>query len=157
MKILLLAIGKINDQYLSTSIEKYTSRINHYVNFQINDIYQKSASKKLSFIEYKNKEAELIMKKLLPSDYVILLDEKGDLQSSINFSKKIQSYMNRGISRLVFIIGGAYGSSEKIFNRSDHIISLSKMTFSHQMARLFFVEQLYRAYTIIKNESYHHQ
>ena len=157
MKILLLTVGKPNEKYLLDAMDKYINRINHYVNFQIIDSYEKNISNKLSYNEYKKKESEIIMKKILPTDFVILLDEGGEFMSSVRFSKNIESYMLRGIKRLVFIIGGAYGCSENIFARADKIMSMSRMTFSHQMIRLFFVEQLYRAYTIIRNESYHHK
>ena len=115
------------------------------------------SSNKLSKLEYKNQEAKLIKKQIFNGDYIVLLDEKGKTFTSVEFSKKIEKYMLNSYKRIVFIIGGAFGFSDQIYSIANEKISLSKMTFSHQMIRLFFMEQLYRAYTILRNEKYHNQ
>ncbi|EOZ92054.1 LSU m3Psi1915 methyltransferase RlmH [Indibacter alkaliphilus LW1] len=113
-------------------------------------------TKSLDEKSQKEKEGELILKKIQPSDQVILLDEDGKQHSSVGFSELLQKKMNAGLKQLIFVIGGPYGFSEAVYERSDGKISLSKMTFSHQMVRVFFIEQLYRAFTILRNEPYHH-
>ena len=157
MKIKLLAIGKTDDKNLQTLIEAYQNRLKHYINFELEVIPDLKNVKNLSEPEQKEKEGELILKKLLPTDTLILLDEKGKEFRSIDFSKYLQKKMNSGIKQLVFVIGGPYGFSDEVYKKSAGKISLSKMTFSHQMIRLFFVEQIYRAFTILKNEPYHHE
>ena len=157
MKIKLLAIGKTDDKNLQTLIETYQNRLKHYINFEIEIIPDLKNVKNLSEQEQKEKEGELILKKLVPTDVLILLDEKGKEYRSIDFSKFLQKKMNSGIKQLVLVIGGPYGFSEGVYKMSKGKISLSKMTFSHQMIRLFVVEQIYRAFTILKNEPYHHE
>ncbi len=157
MKIKLLAIGKTDDKNLQTLIEAYQNRLKHYINFELEIISDIKNVKNLSEQVQKEKEGELILKKLLPTDTLILLDEKGKEFRSIDFSKYLQKKMNSGIKQLVFVIGGPYGFSDEVYKKSAGKISLSKMTFSHQMIRLFFVEQIYRAFTILKNEPYHHE
>ena len=129
----------------------------HYINFELEVIPDIKNAKNLSEPEQKEKEGELILKKLIPTDVLILLDEKGKEYRSVDFSKYLQKKMNSGIKQLVFVIGGPYGFSEEVYKKSTGKISLSKMTFSHQMIRLFVVEQLYRAFTILRNEPYHHE
>ncbi len=157
MKIKLLAIGKTDDKNLQTLIENYQKRLKHYINFQIDLIPDIKNIKNLSKQQQKEKEGELILKKLSPSDKLVLLDEKGKEFKSLEFAVFMQKKMNSGIKQLVLVIGGPYGFSEAVYKKSQGKISLSKMTFSHQMIRLFVVEQIYRAFTILKNEPYHHE
>jgi len=157
MKIKLLAIGKTDDKNLHTLIETYQNRLKHYINFEIDVIADIKNVKNLTEAQQKEKEGELILKKLAATDVLILLDEKGTQFNSVAFSEYLQKKMNGGIKQLVLVIGGPYGFSEAVYDKAQGKISLSKMTFSHQMIRLFVVEQLYRAYTILKNEPYHHE
>ena len=157
MKIVLLTIGKTKKSFLSEGIKKYLLKLKHYTNLESIEIDNVKFSKNISESELINKEAELLISKLSPSDYVILLDEKGRQYSSLEFSKKLNNWMIGSKKRLVFIIGGAYGVSKTVSSRVDEILSFSSMTFSHQMIRLFFLEQLYRAYTILNNNPYHHE
>ncbi len=157
MKIKLLTIGKTDDKNLQILINIYQNRLKHYINFELEIIPDLKNVKNLSESEQKEKEGELILKKLTPTDALILLDEKGKEFRSVDFSKYLQKKMNSGIKQLVVVIGGPYGFSETIYKKSAGKISLSKMTFSHQMIRLFVVEQIYRAFTILKNEPYHHE
>lgn len=156
MKITLLTIGKTEDKYLLDGIEIYLKRLKHYVPFKILEIPELKGTKNLSREQQKSKEAELIFKNISSSDHVILLDENGQEFTSKQFSLFLNKKMVGGLQHLVFIVGGPYGFSEDIYERSNEKISLSQMTFSHQMIRLFFTEQLYRAYTILKGEPYHH-
>ncbi|MDO9038938.1 MAG: 23S rRNA (pseudouridine(1915)-N(3))-methyltransferase RlmH [Lutibacter sp.] len=157
MKIKLLAIGKTDDKNLQTLIEAYQNRLKHYINFEIDVIADIKNVKNLTEAQQKEKEGELILKKLSTTDVLILLDEKGTQFSSVTFSEYLQKKMNAGVKQLVLVIGGPYGFSETVYKQAQGKISLSKMTFSHQMIRLFVVEQLYRANTILKNEPYHHE
>ena len=157
MKVLLLAIGKTHEQYLIEGISQYQRRLQHYIPFEILELPNIRNTKNLSDSELKKKEGEVILKQLQSSDYVVLLDDKGKTFTSLAFSKRLQTWMLNGKKRLLFIVGGAYGFSEDIYNKADERLSLSKMTFSHQMVRLFFVEQIYRGYTILNNEPYHHK
>lgn len=156
MKITLIAVGKTEDKYLIEGIDKYLNRLKHYINFNLLIIPDIKNTKNLTEAQQKSKEAELIAKQINPSDLVILLDEKGKKHSSVSFANYLNKQMIGSVQHLVFIIGGPYGFDESIYNRSNSSISLSDMTFSHQMVRLFFVEQLYRAFSILKNEPYHH-
>ncbi|WP_457615613.1 23S rRNA (pseudouridine(1915)-N(3))-methyltransferase RlmH [Lutibacter sp.] len=157
MKIKLIAIGKTDNKSLQTLIETYQGRLKHYINFQFEIIPDIKNVKHLSEQQQKEKEGNLILKKLVATDQLILLDEKGTEFKSVDFSKYLQKKMNSGIKQLVLVIGGPYGFSEAVYKKSQGKISLSKMTFSHQMIRLFAIEQLYRAFTILKNEPYHHE
>ncbi|MDB4264441.1 23S rRNA (pseudouridine(1915)-N(3))-methyltransferase RlmH [Maribacter arcticus] len=156
MTIKLLAIGKTDSSELQELIDVYQKRLQHYINFEIEIIPDLRKTKNLSEEQQKNKEGELILKKLSPTDALILFDEKGKQYTSIEFSQYLQKKMNSGIKQLVFLIGGPYGFSNEVYNKASGKISLSKMTFSHQMVRLFITEQIYRGYTILKNEPYHH-
>ncbi len=156
MYIKLLAIGKTDDAYLKTGIEKYLSRLKHYISFEMEIIADLKAKQQTHELQ-KWKEGEQILSKTDKTDFLILLDEKGDVHSSEQFAELINQKMIRGLKNLVFVIGGAFGFSEEVYKRANAKISLSRMTFSHQMVRLIFVEQLYRAFTILKNEPYHHQ
>ena len=157
MKIVLLTIGKTSEKYLIEGIAQYQKRLKHYTQFEMSEILNIKNAKNFSNAELMKKEGELILKQLQSSDHLVLLDDKGKDFSSPKFSEKLQSWMLSGKKRLVFVVGGAYGFSEDIYARGNEKLSLSKMTFSHQMVRLFFVEQIYRGYTILNNEPYHHQ
>lgn len=157
MQIKLIAIGKTDDKQLIQLIEHYQKRLKHYIKFQIEIIPDIKNVKNLSEKQQKEKEGELILKKISATDALVLLDESGKQFTSVGFSDYLQKKMNTGIKQLVFVIGGPYGFSEAVYQKSKEKISLSKMTFSHQMIRLFMVEQIYRGFTILKNEPYHHQ
>tara|TARA_B100000214_G_scaffold244778_1_gene179516 strand:- start:1865 stop:2338 length:474 start_codon:yes stop_codon:yes gene_type:complete len=157
MKIVLFVVGKTKEKYLLEGIYKYQRRIMNYINFEICEIPNIKNTKNISNSDLMKKEGDLILNKIQNSDYLILLDEKEKMFSSSSFAKKIQSWMLNGKKKIVFVIGGAYGFSKDIYNRANEKISLSRLTFSHQMVRLFFVEQLYRGYTILNNEPYHHE
>jgi 23S rRNA (pseudouridine1915-N3)-methyltransferase len=157
MKIKLLAIGKTDDKNLSALFQTYEKRLRHYIKFEFQVIPDIKNSKNLSESEQKEKEGELILSKIQPADHLILLDEKGDEFRSVGFSKFLQKKMNSGLKQLVFVIGGPYGFSEKVYSKAKGKISFSKMTFSHQMIRLIVIEQIYRAFTILRNEPYHHE
>lgn len=157
MKITLLIVGKTEDAYLKEGIDKYLKRLKHYVKIDIAEIAELKNTKALTQEQQKAKEAELILKRLSTLDYVILLDEKGVQLSSPQFAAYIDKKAIGSVTNLVFIVGGPYGFDDAIYQRANDKLSLSRMTFSHQMVRLFFVEQLYRAFTIIKGEPYHHE
>ncbi|MDG1697745.1 MAG: 23S rRNA (pseudouridine(1915)-N(3))-methyltransferase RlmH [Polaribacter sp.] len=157
MKIKLLAIGKTDNTQLIKLIDEYQNRLKHYIKFELEIIADLKNVKKISEIQQKQKEGELILSKLQKTDHLILLDEKGQHFTSIEFSKYLQKKMNMGLKQLVLVIGGPYGFSEAVYKKSTGKIALSKMTFSHQMIRLFIVEQLYRGFSILKNEPYHHE
>lgn len=156
MKITLIAVGKTEDKYLIEGIEKYLNRLKHYINFNLLIIPDVKNTKNLTEAQQKSKEAETILKQLNNTDVIVLMDEKGKKYSSVLFANYLNKQMIGSVQNLVFIIGGPYGFDESIYKRANASISLSDMTFSHQMVRLFFVEQLYRAFTILKNEPYHH-
>lgn len=156
MKITLITIGKTEDKYLIEGIDIYLKRLKHYIPFRILEIPELKNTKSLSQEQQKSREAELIFKNIQSTDRIILLDENGKEFSSRGFSVYLNKKMLSGLQHLVFIIGGPYGFSNEVYNRSNEKISLSKMTLSHQMIRLFFAEQLYRACTILKGEPYHH-
>ncbi|TYB77221.1 23S rRNA (pseudouridine(1915)-N(3))-methyltransferase RlmH [Bizionia myxarmorum] len=157
MTIKLLAIGKTDNKQLQTLIDDYQKRLSHYIKFEFEIIPDLKKVKNLSESQQKEKEGELILAKLTATDVLILLDENGKQFDSVEFSEYLQKHMNSGVKQLVFVIGGPYGFSEAIYKKAQGKLSLSKMTFSHQMIRLFIVEQFYRAYTILKNEPYHHR
>jgi 23S rRNA (pseudouridine1915-N3)-methyltransferase len=157
MRILLLQVDKTQDSYLSEGIELYVKRLKNYVPLDIQTINVPKSIRQRSINEQKTEEGKLILNTILADDHVILLDEKGKELSSVEFSKFIAQKQNTSVKRLVFLIGGPFGFSDKIYERGNGKISFSKMTFSHQMIRLFFVEQLYRAYTILRGEKYHHE
>lgn len=156
MKTELILVGKTNDKHFQTGIDDYCQRIGHYMPFSITVIPELKNTKSLSFQQQKEREGELILAKLQSSDHVVLLDEHGKDFRSVEFARWIEQ-KNASVRRLVFVIGGPYGVSEAVYSRANEKISLSKMTFSHQMVRLVFVEQIYRACTIIKGEPYHHE
>jgi len=157
MKILIIHCGKTEDNYLISGIEKYESRLKHYLPVETLYLPALKNTKALSKEEQKEKEGAQILSKIQNTDFVILLDEKGKTFTSVEFSKYLIQHMNNGTRRIVFITGGPYGFSEEVYSKANFKISLSEMTFSHQMVRLFFIEQLYRAMTIQKGEPYHHE
>ncbi len=157
MKIVLLAIGKTNDAYLIEGIADYHKRLTHYLPFEMKVITEPKNTKNLSFDQQKEKSSELMLTFVQDSDIVVLLDDKGKSFSSMDFALYMQKKMATVNKRLVFIIGGPYGFSDKLYQRANEKLSLSKMTFSHQMVRLVFLEQLYRSMTILKGEPYHHE
>ncbi|MEL0650983.1 23S rRNA (pseudouridine(1915)-N(3))-methyltransferase RlmH [Algibacter sp. TI.3.09] len=157
MTIKLIAIGKTDNKQLLALIADYQKRLGFYIKFSLEIIPDIKNSKNLSEDLQKQKEGELILKKLSNTDTLILLDENGKQFDSVGFSDYLQKHMNSGIKQLVFVIGGPYGFSDEIYAEAKGKISLSKMTFSHQMIRLFFIEQLYRGFTILRNEPYHHR
>lgn len=156
MKVTLLLCGKTEDDYIQKGFAIFEQRLKHYVPFECIVIPALKNTKALSIEQQKQKEGELILKLVQPSDRLILLDENGKEFTSVEFSAYIQQQMNSGIRNLVFVVGGPYGFSDEVYKRGNAKIALSKMTFSHQMVRLFFIEQVYRALTILKNEPYHH-
>jgi 23S rRNA (pseudouridine1915-N3)-methyltransferase len=157
MKITLLLVGKTEDAYLREGISKYLNRLRHYARIDFVEIPELKNTKALSPEQQKVKEAEFIVKRILPTDHVILLDEKGVQLTSQQFADYLDKKAVSSISNLVFVVGGPYGFDQLVYRKANDKISLSKMTFSHQMVRLFFTEQLYRAFTIIKGEPYHHE
>lgn len=157
MKIKLLAIGKTDDRNLIQLIDVYKKRLKHYIKFDIEIISDLKKVKNLTEVQQKEKEGMLILSKLQPTDELILLDDKGKQFTSIEFANYLQKKMNSGTKQLVLTIGGPYGFSKQVYEKAKGKISLSKMTFSHQMIRLFIVEQLYRGFTILRNEPYHHE
>ena len=157
MTIKLLTIGKTDDPSLQNLIDTYVSRLGYYNKFELEIIPDLKKTRNLDVEQQKTKEGQLILSKIAPSDYLTLLDENGKQLSSEGFSENIQKRLNSGMKQLIFVIGGPYGFSEEVYHRAQSKLSLSKMTFSHQMVRLFFIEQLYRAFTILRNEPYHHK
>lgn len=157
MNIRLLTIGKTDNKALQTLIDDYTKRLSFYVKFDLEIIPDIKNVKNLSEAQQKEKEGELILSKITPTDQLILLDENGKTFSSVGFSDFLQKKMNAGIKTLVFVIGGPYGFSDTVYQKAQGKVSLSEMTFSHQMVRLFVIEQIYRGFTILRNEPYHHQ
>lgn len=157
MKIKFITIGKTEEKYLLEGMEKYLKRLKHYIPFKIIELPELKNTKNLSEDQQKNKEAELIFKNISNTDQLILLDENGTNFSSMQFSGFLNKKMIGSVQTLVFVVGGPYGFSNDVYNRADEKISLSRMTFSHQMVRLFFIEQIYRAFTIMKGEPYHHE
>jgi len=157
MNIKLIAIGKTDNKNLQTLIEDYQKRLGHYIKFEFELIPDIKKVKHLSESQQKEKEGELILAKTQKSDVLILLDENGKQMDSVAFSGYLQKHMNSGIKTLIFVIGGPYGFSDAIYQRANGKLGLSKMTVSHQMVRLFFIEQLYRGFTRLKNEPYHHR
>ncbi len=155
MKIKLMWIGKTNEKYLKEGIEIYLKRLKHYCTISTHEI--KDVKKFSTKEDLKIKEGQAFLEQIQPSDFVVLLDEKGKQKTSIEFSNFFEHHQNVGTKSLIFIIGGAFGFSKELYQRSNLMLSLSKMTFSHQMIRVFFYEQVYRAFTILRNEKYHNE
>lgn len=157
MKICLLVIGKTDAYYYEEAIKEYCKRLEHYIPFEIKIIPDLKNTKNFSIEQQKTKEGEAIVKNFQAGDYVVLLDERGKEYTSLKFAEYIEKKMQTIPKRLIFVIGGPYGFSNEVYNKAQEKLTLSKMTFSHQMIRLIFVEQLYRAMTILNNEPYHHE
>lgn len=157
MKISFLTVGKTTFPFVKEGVDIFIKRIKHYTTFEYIEIPELKNTSSLSKEQIKEKEGDLILKHLRNTDKVILLDERGRSFTSIEWSKEIGREIISGTKSLVFIVGGAYGFSESVYDRADGKLSLSSMTFSHQIIRLFFIEQLYRAFTIIKGEPYHNE
>lgn len=156
MKSSLITIGATHKRWAVQGEEEYRERLKHYLDFEIVTIPDLRNTRNMDVAMQKNAEGELILAKLQPGDFVILLDERGKEFTSKEFAVELQQFMNRGIRRAVFIIGGPYGFSQKVYDRADKLIAFSKMTFPHDLIRVVFMEQLYRACTILRNEKYHH-
>lgn len=157
MGITLLTVGKTDVRWVMDGLDLYVSRLKHYVQFTLNEIPQLKNVSALTQEQIRQREGELILRGLKPSDEVILLDERGREYRSVEFASMLEDKMSRSGRNIVFVIGGAYGFSDAVYKRSNGMLSLSRMTFSHQMVRTIFVEQLYRAFTILKGEPYHHE
>jgi len=157
MKIIFLTVGKTEDAYLKDGIDKYVKRLKHYTKLEMMELNELKNTKALTPDQQKTKEAEMILKKITPLDHVVLLDENGTEYTSQQFAAYLNKKAISSTPNLVFIVGGPYGFDQSVYQRANDKLSFSRMTFSHQMIRLFFAEQLYRAFTIIKGEPYHHQ
>lgn len=157
MKITLLTVGKTDRDWVKQGLELYISRLKHYIPFSLIEIPELKNVSALSTEQIKTKEGELILKHIRPADDLILMDERGKMYTSIEFAKVLQDKISYIGKDIVFVIGGAYGFSQDVYDRANSKISLSKMTFSHQMVRAIFAEQLYRAFTIMRGEPYHHE
>ena len=157
MEVKLVTVGKTDVPWVREGLDLYVSRLRHYVPFTLVEIPQLKNVSAFSQEQIKEKEGELILKQVAPGETVILLDERGRQYRSVEWADWIQRQLSMGGKGLVFVVGGAYGFSQKVYDRSNGLVSLSKMTFSHQMVRTVFAEQLYRAFTIIRGEPYHHE
>lgn len=157
MKISLLVIGKTDARYFVDAISEYEKRLIHYIPFEMEVIPDIKNTKNMSELQQKEKEGELILKNLQSGDYLVLLDDKGKEYTSLKFAEYIEKKMHTVPKRLVFAVGGPYGFSQAVYEKANEKLTLSRMTFSHQMVRLIFVEQIYRAMTILNNEPYHHE
>lgn len=156
MKICFLVIGKTVEEFLKQGISIYEKRLKNYIPFEIRTLPELKKTSGLSFDQQKTMEGKVLLDSIVPSDYVVLLDERGKEFSSTDFANFLQKQMLQSTKSMIFVVGGPYGFSKEVYNRADEKISLSQMTFSHQMVRLIFTEQLYRAMTILRNEPYHH-
>ena len=157
MKVKLLVIGKTTQTYVEEGCNVFFNRLQHYTNFEFQVIQEKKNNSKLQIDQRKQEEGTQILKVLLPTDFVVLLDEKGRSYTSVKFANWIEQQQLNAVSQIVFVVGGAYGFAPKIYERANMKMQLSSMTFSHQLIRLIFAEQLYRAFTIIKGEPYHNE
>lgn len=156
MNVCLITVGRIRNKYIAEGLAEYLKRLKRYIPFEIMELPDVKNAGRISKDEQKESEGRLIISKLQPSDYVILLDERGKHYTSKEFALKLEGMLTSGKKRLVMIIGGPYGFSRQLYDRANELLSLSKMTFNHEMARLFITEQLYRAMTILRGEPYHH-
>ncbi|WMJ74728.1 23S rRNA (pseudouridine(1915)-N(3))-methyltransferase RlmH [Cytophagaceae bacterium ABcell3] len=157
MKIKILTIGKTDEAYLKEGVKKYLNRLKHYIQVELIELPDVKQGKKTTPEQLKEAEGKMLLQKIEHNDQVVLLDEKGKEFTSVGFSKYLQKKMNMSTANLVLIIGGPFGFSEEIYQRAQEKICLSRMTFSHQMVRLFLTEQLYRGFTILRGEKYHHE
>ncbi len=156
MRTILLQIGKTTEAYLETGIAHYAERLKHYCDFELITLPGQKTTSSMDEATQKERDSNALINALQPSDDVILLDERGKEMNSVEFASFMQKRMNASPKRMVFVIGGAYGFSKTLYSRANAMVSLSRMTLSHQMVRLFAIEQLYRAHTIIRGEKYHH-
>lgn len=157
MKIILLTIGKTKNRFIREGLEEYLKRLSRYVDFEIIELPDVKNAGRVSKDEQKDAEGRILISNLTQSDHVVLLDERGKQFTSIEFASRIETIMASGKKRLVLVIGGPYGFSKAVYDRTYELLSLSKMTFNHEMVRLFVTEQTYRAMTILRNEPYHHE
>lgn len=157
MEIVLLTVGKTSQSYIRTGIEEFSKRLKHYIPYKIESLPDIKGTRSMTPEAQKEKEGELILNYLSAADQCILLDEHGSELSSVEFAGYLQKLMACGRKRGVFVVGGPYGFSKNVYKRADSKLSLSKMTFTHEMIRLFFTEQTYRAMTILRGEPYHHE
>ena len=157
MKVQLVVIGKTTQDFVERGLSEFIARIKHYLPFEMTVIPDLKNTKNLSFEQIKEKEGELLLKTIIPGDFVVLLDENGKTFSSLQFAAYLEKKLHTTSKNLLFVIGGAYGFSQKVYAAAQEKISLSSMTFSHQLIRLVFVEQLYRSMTILNHEPYHHE
>lgn len=157
MNITLLAIGKLKSRYVAEGIQEYLKRLRRYVTFDITELPDVKNAGKISREEQKETEGRLLLGQISPSDHLMLLDERGKQYSSVEFAARLETIMACGKKRLVMAVGGPYGFSKPVYDRADELLSLSKMTFNHEMVRLFITEQIYRGMTILRNEPYHHE
>ena len=157
MKTLLLQVGKTVNKHFTAVIDDYVERIGHYMPFDVVTVPELKNTKSLTVEQQKQAEGEQLLRLLQPTDTVVLLDEHGREMTSVQFSEYIQKRLSSGARRVVFVIGGPYGFSQEVYDRANEKISLSKMTFSHEMVRVIFAEQIYRAFTILNHEPYHHE
>ncbi len=157
MNIELLVVGKTDSALIEEIVSLYVKRINHYCKFSITTLADVKNTKNLTVNQQRTAEGEMILRQITDADFVTLLDERGTEYRSVDFAFWLQKRMNSGVRRLLIVIGGPYGFSEAVYKRANSKVSLSKMTFSHQIVRAIFAEQIYRAFTILKNEPYHHE
>ncbi len=157
MNIELLVVGKTDSSLVEGLVAEYAKRVNHYCKFSITTLADIKNTKNLSIKQQRAAEGDMILRQVTDSDFVTLLDERGTEYRSVEFALWLQKRMNSGVRRLLIVIGGPYGFSEAVYERANSKVSLSKMTFSHQIVRAIFAEQIYRAFTILKNEPYHHE
>lgn len=156
MEVSLLTVGKTHSAYISEGVAEYERRLQRYIPYSSNALPDVRNAGKLTEAQRKEAEGRMILDALKPSDHVILLDERGFMPDSVSFARLLDKHMASGLKRLVFVVGGPYGFSREVYDRADSKLSLSRMTFSHEMIRLFFTEQVYRAMTILRGEPYHH-
>lgn len=157
MKMRLILVGKTVDRYIREGMAVYEGRLGHYIPFSVEEIPELKQVSALTRDQIKIREGELVSARIKPSDWVVLLDERGPACTSLEWADRLRSRMSHSPRDIVFVIGGAYGFSKAVYDRADSLLSLSKMTFSHQIVRLIFMEQIYRAFTIIHGEPYHHE
>lgn len=157
MKIVLILVGKTTDKHLAALCDNYVGRLSHYAPFEIKVVPDLKNARSLSELQQKTAEGDAILRHIQRGDYVVLLDEHGSETTSVGFAQRMQKYQLAGHQRVVFVIGGPYGLSDEVKARQNELFALSQLTFSHQMVRLIFLEQLYRAFTILRGEPYHHE
>lgn len=157
MTLELIVIGKTDSEEVAALVGMYARRVNHYCKFTVTTLPDVRGTRSMTVRQQRTAEGEAILRQLSPGDYVVLLDERGDEMRSVEFALWLQKRLNSGVKRLVLVIGGPYGFSDEVYARADAKLSLSRMTFSHQIVRAIFAEQIYRAFTILRNEPYHHE